>query len=272
MCAIIAGLGSNLYNFLSRFILAKEGDSSAFGWFAEITRLGTAFLILPWDRHFSFTTQGVLIFMVLGITEIVSIFLFMKMHEFSQLSISTIVSRMRLVWIPILAFIFLGETLLPKEYIGILVLFFGLGIAVSHRKVLVDKGVSYATVSSFVVAALSIVMKIASPLMSTSWLLVGMSGISSVIYPFVLGKKRIQEMLKVHKGIKLIASLSNVFAMYFYVYALKIGDVSKVTAVYQGMMIVSILAGIIFLKERERITEKLFGSIVTLAGALLLTT
>jgi drug/metabolite transporter (DMT)-like permease len=270
--AVLAGFASNLYNFYNRKVLKENGDSTAYGWWTEFLRFGAAFLLLPWDFSFTFTLSTVGILLLIGTIEMLSGYIFFKMHKHSDLSISTIISRTRLIWIPMLAFFFLGEKLTVPEYTGILILFFGLSIAVSPHKLKMDKGVQLSYISALIVAVLSVVMKAGSALVSTSVLLVFMSLVSVVCLPLFMkdAKKRITYVFKKHKTPILLASGSNIIAMYFYVYALRIGEVSKVMGIYQGMMIVSILGGIILLNERQDVGKKIFGAIITIAGILML--
>lgn len=269
--AMSAGLLSSLFNFLTRFALTKDKDSSASGWFSEVVRVLIVLVFIPWDGALSLSTHTLFIFIALGVIEFFSVFIFMKMHAFTHLSISTIVARTRLVWIPLIAFLVLGERLSVLEYGGIIVLFVGLSTVVSPKRLFVDKGLIYTSISSFIVAILSIVMKMASGSMSSSWILIAMALPTILFYPLLLKKKRIINGFKHQIPAKIAAAGANVFSMYLYIYALKIGEVSKVTAIYQGMMIVSILAGVIFLRERQDVGKKLVGAVITLAGVYMLT-
>jgi uncharacterized membrane protein len=62
----------------------------------------------------------------------------------------------------------------------------------------------------------------------------------------------------------------NIISVYVFTAALRYGDSGKVTAVYQGMLVTSILAGIIFLKERSDIGKKLIGAAITIIGVIIL--
>lgn len=230
-------------------------------------------MVLPFDFSVQPVTNSLYLFLSLGVIEVVSIFIFMKMHALTHLSISTIISRTRLIWVPVIMFFLFGQTLNNIEYVGIAVLFLGLSIAVSPHKLLLDKGIVYAYSSAFIAAVLSVAMKSASPVMSTSLILIGMSFAAVIIFPIVMkdAQKRIKAMLKKNLAIKVLASAANTMAMYLYVYALRIGDVSKVTAIYQAMMIVSIVAGIMFLGERQDAKKKLVGAAITIVGVVMLT-
>ena len=71
--------------------------------------------------------------------------------------------------------------------------------------------------------------------------------------------------------LKVIATLASMGASYFLILALNYGDVSKVNGIYQGMMVTGVLAGIIFLKERQDILRKMIGTAVAVIGVILLT-
>ncbi|MDA1079796.1 MAG: DMT family transporter [bacterium] len=272
LIAVLAGLASNLYNFYNRKVLQDDGDSTAYAWWTEFLRFAVALAIVPFDFSYKGGADTLLVLILVGIVEIASSFVYFKMHKYAHLSISTIISRTRLIWVPILAFLVLGEKLATIEYAGIFVLFFGLSVAVSPHKLKMDKGVQFAYLSAVVVAVLSIVMKLGSSQVSTSLLLVFMSVTSMLLFPIFMkdAKTRILNTIKKNPVQILLASGSNIAAMYLYVYALRIGDVSKVMGVYQGMMIVSVLAGIFFLGERLDVKKKIIGSIVTIVGIVFL--
>lgn len=128
--AIIAGLFSNLTNFCARFALKKDNDPVSFALSLEISRVLLFGLLTLFDFFIIISWKSIVLLGALGLIESVSIYLFMKMHEYNQLSISSIISRTRMVWVVVLAFIFLGESLQAKQYIGIFILFIGLSIAV----------------------------------------------------------------------------------------------------------------------------------------------
>mgnify|MGYP001612407864 CR=1 FL=1 len=49
---------------------------------------------------------------------------------------------------------------------------------------------------------------------------------------------------------KFVATLASIGASYFLLLALKTGEVSKVNAIYQGMMVTGVIAGILLLQEK----------------------
>lgn len=271
--AIAAGLFSNLTNFCARYALRKDKDPASFALGLEISRVLLFALLAFFDFQLIISWKSILILSLLGLVEPVSIYLFMKMHEYNQLSISSIISRSRMVWVAALAFIFLGESLRTMQYVGILILFLGLSIAVSPHRFFLDKGIRIATLSTIVAAIIAILIKSASVYASVPVLMVWMSLPSLFIFPLVIkdSKKRLYRFVKQNVLATVGFTGSSFFAMYGYVFAVKHGSVSIATSIYHAMIIVAVIAGIVVLGEKEDVAKKIIGALVTIAGILLLT-
>ena len=271
--SILAGLASNAFNFISRYLLKNQEDSTAYAWFFEFVRF--LFFILAAitvDRKVIFTEQSIVLFLLLGLTEWISVYWYMKMHEHSHLSISAILSRTRLIWIPIIAFFLIQERLKLSEYAGIIILFFGLSIVLSPKKFFVDKGASYANLSAFMIALNTVITKMALPYGSNSIVNAAITGIPALFFPFLMKDSaiRMKKIFQHNLLLKLLAVGVNIISVYLFTAALRIGDSGKVNAIYQGMLVTSILAGIIFLKERNDIGKKLIGATITIVGVIIL--
>lgn len=271
--AALAGIGSNILNFFSRYILKDEGDSIAWAWTFEFLRLLAFIPFLFFDFKLQLQIKSFLVLLTLGITEFISIYLYMQMHKFTHLSVSTILSRTRLIWIPIIAFLFFGERLTHWEYFGIALLFLGLSIVVAPHKLFVDKGALYANSAAFVIAINTILLKQALPFASTPVIMIFYSLPSVVLFPLFMknAKQRLINQNLDKKIPKLVGAGTNVAALFLLLTALNLGEVSKVNAVYQGMLVFGVLAGIILLKERKDTMKKLLGTAITIIGILLLT-
>jgi uncharacterized membrane protein len=82
--------------------------------------------------------------------------------------------------------------------------------------------------------------------------------------------ERIKKVFRKKVKFKLAALFFNIISVYLFTIALRLGDSGKVTAIYQGMLVTSIIAGILFLKERNDIGKKILGTIITLVGVIIL--
>lgn len=270
--AFISGLLSNTSNFLHRFLLKDDQDPALYTWFLEVIRLTVAAIFLIFNFQLVLSTHALLLLLALGLVEGISIYIYMKQHAFASLSISTIISRTRLIWTALFAFIFLGEHLSVIAYVGIFILFLGLSIGTAPHKIFIDKGMKYAYLSAIFISISNTLFKSASVVASAPVIVTAMAIPTVIGYPIVLknSRQRIRKFLQIKLFNKIIAALANVGALFFLLWAIRLGPVSIVNAIYQGTMIFAILAGIIFLKEREDVAKKLLGTAIALVGIYLL--
>lgn len=271
--AALGGIASNIFNFLSRYLLRKNGDPTSWAWTYEFLRLPVFIVMAFFDYSLTINLTSIILLLGVGLTEFISVYLYMKMHAYSQLSISTIVSRTRLIWIPIIAFLFFGEKLAISEYLGIVLLFVGMSFAVAPNRFFIDKGAIYANLAAFVIAIGTILLKLATSYASVSVILVCFSLPSVLLFPLLMKNAKIRLLGKFEKNflIKAVATLASAVATTLLIAALKIGDVSKVNAIYQAMMVTGVVAGIILLKERENILKKLIGTALAVTAIFFLT-
>lgn len=269
--AILAGLSSNLFNYINRDILRND-DPTIFAWFSELVRLVifSCFIFIGFNIVISWKSLIALI--SLGFVEMISVYLLMKIHFYTHLSLSTIIIRLRLVWVPIIAFIFLHESLKISEYIGILTIFLALVLIAAPHKIIMDKGIKISYLFSFVSAINTIVFKEAAFYGSNSVVMIFMALPSVAIFPIITNNfvERLKKFVSRQIVYKSVSGLVSVLQLIFLLYAIRIGPVSKVTAIYQGMMIFSIIGGIFLLNEKKYATKKIIAGLVTIIGILLL--
>jgi transporter family protein len=270
--AIIIGLLSNGFNIFNRYFLKDGEDATAYGWYVEVLRVIVfgVFSIFSWKLII--TPYSFLILLLLGLSEAMSIYFYMKMHAHSHLSISSILSRTRLIWVPLLGFLMIHETLKFSDYMGILIIFVGVSATIAPKKLFIDKGALYANLAAFFIALNIIFVKMALPYGSTAVLNMLFSLPAVILLPIFMKSaiKRVKAVVKKNFLLKTSAIGLNLFQTYLFFIALEIGDASKINAVYQGMLIISVLVGIIFLKERENIARKIIGSIITIIGVIII--
>ncbi len=272
LLSIFAGLSSDIYNFLNRKVLKNENDASSYAWWYEVTKVIIFIVALPFFYYFTVNLENILLLLILGLVEFISVYVFMKMHAYIEISISSIVAKLRLVWTPIIAFLILHEALKNSEYVGIFVIFLGLIITVSPRKIIFDKGIKFALLSSMIVPVISVLLKRTSDFSSTSIQMVFMGLPAVFLFPVITKnwKTRVINIYKKSFREIFIATIFNCSAMALLILAFKVGSVGKVASVYQSMTIISVIAGILLLKERENVAKKLIGAAVTTIGIMLL--
>ncbi len=272
LLSLFTGLSANGFNFLNRFLLRDGDDSTAYAWYFQLIRVLVFGTLAIFDWHIILTPYSIFLFILLGISEFIGTYWYMKMHAYSDLSISAILTRTRLIWVPIIAFFLINEKLTIPDYIGIVIIFLGVSLTITPKKLVVDKGALYANLSAFIIAINVVITKMLLPYGSNAIIMTALALPSIFLFPLFMknSPKRIETLFKTNIILKTFAIGISLITLYLFMAALRIGDASKVNAVYQGMMIISVVAGIIFLKERKNIGRKLIGATITVVGVVLL--
>lgn len=270
--ALLAGTASNIFNIFNRSSLKERGDSTLYSWFFELVRFFIFLAYFLTSPSFPTQLSTYLWLAALGCNEAFSVYFFMKSHRHTKLSISTFIIKLQLIWTPLLASLFIGERLSVRDYTGIAVVLLGIGIGIYNPKMRPDKGTVITLISSFFIALNAVFTKGAADAASTPFLMMCMSLPSALFFPFLMKqfRHRVIHMSRRFMMNNIGGVIFNIIAMTLAVNAIRLGATSKVTAVYQGMMIIAIVYGIIFLRERENILQKLVGSTVVVLGLFLL--
>jgi drug/metabolite transporter (DMT)-like permease len=272
LLAAISGLASNGFNIINRTALKDGEDATAYGWWFEFLRTLFFVLLLLFSSGFNFELKVLPLLLVISLIEVYSIYLLMKMHARTELSISSVISRSRLIWAPILAYFLIGERLSLFGYISIIVIFCGIVLVTSPRKMKSDKNIKNALLFAFVSALLGVVTKVATDVVSTELVIISYGVAPVLILPFLMknGPQRIILSVKNIFSHIVAASFFNIISMYLLVEALGQAEVSKVTGVYQAMILFSVLYGIFILKEKEGWKKKIAGTILVIVGILIM--
>ena len=265
--AFFGGIASNLCSFITRKAL-KDEDPIAFAWWFELIRALAFLLIAFFNFKLTLNLESIGWLFGLGIAEIASIYFFTKQQSNTDLSIASILMRLRIVWAPLFAFLILGERLNLTEYLGIGLILIGLITISFVKKIHKKQKLHFAVIFSIMGALMAILMKSASSFASTPMVLVFMSSPSILFFPLVMKNTKLRLIKSFNNRIKnnLTFVSFNIVAMYLYTEALRIGPASKVVGAYQSMMIVAVILGIVVLKEKENIVRKLIGATLTLGG------
>lgn len=269
---IIGGLASTVFNIFNRAALKTDGDSSVYGWWFELLRMGIFIVLFLFNPILPTDLMSYFWLVALGMVELVSIYFFMKAHQLTELSLSTIVIRLRLIWTPLFAYFLLGEQLHPPEYIGIFVILIGVVIAISPHTLKIDRGIVITLISSLVLTVLSLIQKKTALVASPPLVMIAMSLPSVILLPLLIknAKKRLISIKKKSFMQNLTGTLFNVISMYCLIAALRFESTSKVNTIFQSMMVVSLFFGIVFFHERRQMWQKIVGTVVTICGLFFL--
>lgn len=268
---ILAGLSSNLFNTLLRRTLRGGHDATAYAWWFELIRASTFFLFLWWDYSFVYTPINLFWLIALGLSEVVGVYTYMKMHASTQLSVSSVVMRLRSVWVVLLAFIFLGERLSNIQYTGIVTIILGTLILNNHGKLRTDASFRNSLFFTLASAISTIIIKHVSTYASISVINFAFSFPSVILIPLLM-KNSLPRLLSNLPFLRSTFTVAffNTFTMVALVWALKLGNASQVIGVLQGITMLTVVIGIFALNERDHISRKLIAATIATLGITLL--
>jgi len=267
---LIAGLGTIGFNTFNRQTLKGGCDSTVYAWLFEVFRVLIFLPLLLFDYHVVWTWISLRTFLLMGISELIAVYLFMKMHAHSELSLSSILSRLRIIWTPMVGFIFLDEILSLPQYVGIAVIFGGCLIALGGEIGGSRRGAIYALLFSLVNAFSNVFVKQATVFASPSMVTILFSLPAAIFIPLIMRKARTRishNILPILRPL-LVASLFNSLTMFVLVSALRLAPTGQVIGIFQGIAMLTVASGVIFLHERDHLWRKLAAALVTYAWRL----
>ncbi len=270
LLAAAAGLASTGFNIVNRTALKKNGDATAYGWWFEFVRTVFFFVVVVIRGGFELRPEMLVPLVLVSFSELFSVYVFMKMHAYTELSISSVISRLRVIWSPLLAWFLVGERLSIPEYLGILAIFLGIAIVTSPKEIKKDRGIKIALVFSFSSALLSTIVKYASNVAPTELIIIAHGVVPLFVLPFLMkqGTQRILQSVKHKFSQILLAGSFNIASSYLMIEAMHLTDASKAVGVYQAMTLFAVLYGICILKETEKLTQKIIGTIIVTIGVI----
>ncbi len=272
LLTILAGLCAAIFNSLLRAALRNGHDPTAYAWWFELIRTASFALLIPFFPHFDFSWAHLALLTLLGLVEFVAVYVYMKMHGANELSLSTILMQLRNIYVPVFAFFVLGERLNLGQWGGILLVIIGAIIVARPRSLRADRAISYALLAGVLTAISSITLKLTSNFASLPVMMFAYSLPSVILLPLLM--KNAYSRLRSAKQFvwrdNLPASAINIITMYALVTALHLGPAGRTTGIFQGISMLAVALGIIFLGEHDHKLEKLLAALITTAGILLL--
>lgn len=270
----IAGIASASEKILNRIALKDRGNVLAYSFlYMSLISLLSLPFSLPFKISPDYYFVGLLllqsIFWSLG-----TIFSFLSQTK-TDVSLSMIISRARMLWMIPLGALFLNEKLSYYSIIGVAIIFAGLIVLFYKTQYHKHQGVHLMFFGSIFVALGSIVnaVLVRTFLSPTQTTFITMLSQSLVFLLVLIYRKnvlhRLKEVLARSWYIILTASVIETFAFFGLNYSFRLGSASLSTAVYLGMTIITVWIGIIFLKEKQNMWRKIISSAIVFLGIII---
>lgn len=271
--AIIGAIALGLVGILHRFIV-REHDYISYGFLWGIL---TALFFVPllfFDFTLPSAPSGWLIAIIgVFIWTIVTIIGF-KSVQMIETSFREPITQISLLFVLILSYALLSETLTSAKIIGTLLIFGGLMFLTYEKGKTFGKfghkGIQLTLVASFMAALASVVDKAAL----NYWNPIPYAFVEFLFPSLIIGflvikrKEHLLRMIKSKHYFIVFASILAVIEVYALYTAYKLTDVSNIYPIGRISSLITVLGGIIILRERKDILRKIIGAIIMIIGAI----
>ncbi|MBI5223261.1 DMT family transporter [Candidatus Micrarchaeota archaeon] len=275
--AALSAVASGAENTLHRYILTQE-DSNDSLTYAFTWQVLSALVFLPFFLVQYKSPSDPFAYILVGLASLcyaLFTYLIFETHANLELSISTPIRRLVLVFTLILSIFVLKETLTAQKIAGTLLIFLGLVFLTSggaNFSLSNKKGIVLAILTALIASFSFMIDKLALNFFTPATFSFLVYFIPAMIlFPFVKNKRVSVIALVKNKPLPLFGTvILGCSSYYFLLTAFLSIDTSTVIPIYELNGLVAVLGGIIFLKERQKMKEKLLAALVVLVGALLI--
>lgn len=273
MYVMLAAAFSGSLALFHRFVI-KDFDFISYGFLQQGIATIVYFFIMisAFQFTFNFVALQILILamFIWGITTIINFKTFQK----TEASIRTPVYTTRVIFVAFLSFFVLSEPFPLSKIIGTILIFVGIFMLNLRKRIfsLKDFGIQLIILTAFLVSVATTVDKIAlgffSPVVYGFFIFLA----DTIAFGFIASKRivHLKGLLKSKMKIIVVAGFIDAIAYLGILSALKLQQASiSFPLIILGSGMTAVIGGIIILKERQNILQKIFGSLIAILGALL---
>ena len=233
-----------VYALSIRLLLKDKGDSKTFTFITTLFGGIVILFLLPFEKiSYVFNFQIIIVLLLLSFAFAITDLLFIRGRQLEEVSNVSILVQLGNFWSLIGGAIIFKEVLTMSKLIAVGLIVLGSILLVWHKqKIKLTRGKYLIILATLLFTLCSFVDKKLSSYFSAS----------------------------LYKGLLFISEAMILF-LFFLIKAFQAGgEASKVLPVFSLSLVFSVLAGIIFLKEREHIIKKIVSMILVLIGVFLL--
>ncbi|MEK7595030.1 MAG: DMT family transporter [Patescibacteria group bacterium] len=273
--ALISSILFSLNSILGRSLAVKSEDPRAFAFVYNAIAAGFALVFLVFEQT-KFTPLPMWV-IILSALNMVTYGIFNRYEFFARKYVEASTYTILTKFIPIVTFtiaiLFLGESLTFPKIIAAFLIVGGNILAVfKGRKLAVQKGIKYALIVILSLGvAWSFDKRLSSfyPLAFYAFLTYAIPNVFLYLFPRLAVKGLLKEV-KISNWKIILLAFVNVSAYYFLIKAFSYGEASRVVLITSTSTILTVVIGIVFLKERSNVVRKVIAALLVTIGALLL--
>lgn len=284
--AVLGGILGSVRFLLSRVIMRdeKEGLICAF-----IYQSLNAFLIIPllgFNFKLPRTFLPFVVVFLIGVLDSLAVFLIFESAKLLEASLRKIVVNVQIVWVLFLGVFLLQESLDLAKILGVSLILGGVVMAGFEKKKsnrfkgfwlrlfkkeTREKGIVLILVGTALKSFESLVIKKLLVDFSAAIIGFGIRLSSAICLLLVIKnlKPRATAFVQRKRGLVFVHGLTGTLAFFLFLWATSLTEVSRTVPIIQSFSVLTVLAGIVFLNERERLWQKVLGGLLAAVGVVL---
>ena len=270
--AVVFGVAARL---MHRHVV-KDTSPYAYSWLTQIIAM---LLFLPFALSNLAIPQTKTAWLVLIVAAIVWVLVDLSAltaYKWTEVSLKEPISQSKLIWALLFGLIFLGETITLQRAMGTIIIFLGTSLLLYHpeRKFgrLSESGVRWTLLTALLSAIVAIIDKFA-----LNWFVPEVYGFLVYLGPaiiltaFIPTKiKQVKHLIKNKWRSVFIAIFFSTATYFFTIQAYAKADVTFVYPLLQMGVLLTVLSGIFFMKEREHFWQKIIAATMIVIGAIII--
>lgn len=278
--ALIAGGFYTASGLITRHVLKTGRDSWAFSFFysaiGALVTLPFVVGIYAYNGEFTVPEEGFGwgVMVIVGFLIILHNFLNFRSSNYIEASINGTITKFRLIWILILGVLVIGEDFTIWKLLGTLLTVLSGGLVIAgFKKPKSLKGVLYAFAATFAYAGGLILYKILFEFFSVWTLTLFVTFLTPAVLNFIImpnALKRTLALAKDNGKFVFLACGFGALANLAMNGALLLGEATKVPAMIEAFLVLTLVGEYIFLKEKKGLKTKLLAVVVVTIGAVLI--
>ncbi|MCX6706291.1 MAG: EamA family transporter [Candidatus Woesebacteria bacterium] len=270
---ILASMAIGLTYIVNKKLSHGKFDASTFTFLISYVNAIISIPLLFFNFYVSKNPFLWLLILVSALTFGLSSYFSFKAYKITDVSTVSLVHKLNVVLAAVIGILFLSEKYSSLSYIGLLLIVISnLFIVYDGKKIAIERGIFYAFIMALTSALAAVFDKLILKDFSSFTYVFVNSILTGIMFSFRKGI--FSEGIKLFKqNTKLVftTSILNVGSWAAFLFVLQNTTVSKTFPIYKSLsLIVPVVLGIIILKERGKLWQKIVGATVGVFGIVLL--
>lgn len=268
---LVSGFSSSLQQIIHRFVLREERDALVY---ALLFQLTTALVVVPLlVFNFRLPPFGLPYLGILASSILSGSYLLitMRAYNYAEASMSAVAAQTKAIWSWLLGVLLLGEGAGLTKFLGVILIFAGVTMTTMKGQLRLNKGICLILLAAVVGSVETVFDKYSLKFFPVPVFvfIVSLAPALMMLPTVKTPKVRFKRFFQGKNRNVFLTGFLAAISYYSVMWAISLGEISKIVPISQAFTVVTIGGGILLLKERGKIWEKIIGGLLAVLGVVL---